>query len=132
MGSPPGAARHDTDDSRNGAVDYRLQRARVLTEVRAGVRARSEVCDVHPELLRVARNVAVPGDETCPLCEDAALVRVSYVFGPRLPPGGKLCTTAAEVTHYEGRRGEFACYEVEVCPACGWNHLTRRYPVGRG
>jgi hypothetical protein len=22
------------------------------------------------------------------------------------------------------------CYEVEVCPACAWHHLMRKYPAG--
>ena len=27
------------------------------------------------------------------------------------------------------RKGRFTSYEVEVCSACGWNHLRRRYPL---
>jgi len=110
-------------------VDYRLQRQRVLTDVAEGRVGRADVCDAHPELLRVARNLAEVGDVVCPVCEDAAVARVSYVFGPRLPAGGKLCTTAAEVGRFRQRSGSFNCFEVEVCPACGWNHLLRRYPL---
>jgi hypothetical protein len=25
---------------------------------------------------------------------------------------------------------QVACYVVEVCPACAWNHLTRVFHVG--
>lgn len=131
MGFHPGMAHRDAGRSA-GAVDYRLERQRVLTAVGRGQMARSDVCDAHPELMRVARNAAPATDEICPVCEDAPTRRVSYIFGPRLPAGGKVCTTPAEIGRVARRRGDFACYEVEVCPACGWNHLLRRFPVGAG
>jgi hypothetical protein len=28
------------------------------------------------------------------------------------------------------RREPVACYVVEVCPECAWNHLTRVFQVG--
>lgn len=129
MGFHPATARHAAWRS-TGAVDYRLERQRVLTAVDRGRVARAAVCDAHPELLRVARNAAPATDEICPVCEDAPTRRVSYVFGPRLPAGGKVCTSPAEIARIARRRGEFTGYEVEVCPACGWNHLLRRFPVG--
>jgi Family of unknown function (DUF5318) len=128
VGFRPGFAA-DEERVGSGGVDYRLQRQRLLSEVLAGRVGRADVCDAHPELLRVARNMVAPTAETCPVCEDAATARVSSVFGPRLPAGGKLCTTPAEVSRYRRRAGSFHCYEVEVCPACGWNHLLRRYPL---
>ena len=57
------------------------------------------------------------------------LVLVSYVFGPRLPAFGRCITTAKELKAFTKRskEGEFACYVVEVCPACHWNHLARTF-----
>ena len=109
-----------------GAVDYRLQRRTTLREVREGIVARSEVCDAHPELLRVARHSAPETGEECPICEEHPLVSVTYVFGPRLPAGGKLALNQTELDRIATRSGTFASYEVEVCGSCGWNHLLRR------
>ena len=109
-----------------GTVDYRLQRRRTLRDVRDGTVARDAVCDAHPELTRVARSTAPDTRETCPICEDRWLARVSYVFGPRLPAGGKLAMTQSELDRIATRSGTFASYEVEICGACGWNHLLRR------
>jgi hypothetical protein len=113
----------------HGAVDYRLQRMRLIADVEAGMVARSEVCDAHPELLRVARNVAPPTSDDCPICDKPGLRMVCYVFGPRLGGGGKCVTSLEERQRLARRRGDFACYDVEICPDCGWNHLLRRYPL---
>lgn len=112
-----------------GAVDYRLQRQRVVADVHAGIVDRSDACDIHPELLRAARNVAVPGPDECPICDATGLRTLSYVFGPRLGAGGKLVATLDEMQRLARRSGEFVCYEVECCVECGWNHLRRRFPL---
>ena len=91
---------------------------------------RLDVCDAHPELLRAARNVGSPVEETCPICEEAALVLVTYVFGPRLPSQGRCPATATELDRLHRRADPVVCYVVEVCPECGWNHLVRMYPAG--
>ncbi|MDG2114585.1 MAG: DUF5318 family protein [Actinomycetota bacterium] len=112
-----------------GTVDYRLQRRRLLADIESGLTDRSEACDIHPELLRVARNAAMPFGRDCPLCQDGALKLVAYVFGPRLGGGGKCVVSDDELQRLAKRSGEFIAYEVEVCPDCGWNHLVRRYPL---
>lgn len=96
--------------------------------------AAHEVCDAHPELLRAARNVGTGTGDTCPICEDAELVLVSYLFGPSLPASGRCVTTAGELDRLatSARSGPLACYVVEVCPACGWNHLNHTYLVPHG
>ena len=121
----PGLVAKDAADG-VGSVDYRLQRRRTLREVREGIIARNEVCDAHPELLRVARNSAPETGDTCPICEEQQLASVTYVFGPRLPAGGKLALNQTELDRIAKRSGTFATYEVEVCASCGWNHLLRR------
>jgi len=110
-----------------GQIDYRLARRALISEFRKGRLARHEVCDAHPELRRAARECSEATDERCPICEDADLVLVSYVFGPRLPAHGRCVTSRAELRRLAGRSGELACYVVEVCPACDWNHLARSF-----
>lgn len=112
-----------------GEIDYRLARQSVISEFRKGRLARHEVCDAHPELVRAARNVGEESSQECPICEDANVVLVSYVFGPRMPAHGRCVTTKAEMTRLSRSAGELACYVVEVCPACSWNHLARTFLV---
>ncbi len=110
-------------------IDYRLQRRRLLRDIERGNVDREEAREIHPELLRVARNTAPTIDELCPLCHDAELRIVAYVFGPRLGPGGKCVISDEELQKIARRKGRFTSYEVEVCAVCGWNHLRRRYPL---
>src|SRR5213080_1657090 len=117
-------------DGPAGQVDYRLARRAVLAEYRRGRLSRLDVCDAHPELLRAAKNVGEDTSIECPICEEAELVHVSYVFGSRLPPQGRCITSRAELDKLARRPTVIACYVVEVCPECSWNHLTRTFPVG--
>jgi hypothetical protein len=110
-----------------GEIDYRLARRSLIAEYRRGRLARHEVCDAHPELMRNARECAEPSRLICPICEEANLVLVTYVFGPRLPASGRCITSRAEMAALAKRPGEFACYVVEVCPECRWNHLAKTF-----
>ena len=114
-----------------GRVDYRLARNAVVSQFRKGRLSRNDVCDAHPELIRAARNVGTASEEDCPICEDAKLVHVSYVFGSRMPAHGRCITTSAELLKLDRSTRELACYVVEVCPTCSWNHLSRTFPLGR-
>ena len=73
-----------------GQVDYRLARNSVVSEFHKGRLSRFDICDAHPELLRAAANVGDETREECPICEEARVRLVSYVFGDRLPPSGCL------------------------------------------
>ncbi len=115
-----------------GAIDYRLSRKQVIDAYRAGELALHEVCDAQPELRRAAANASRPSTTECPICEDCPVVVVQYVFGPRLPSHGRCITLASELRDLNRRRGEFTCYDVEVCPACAWNHLLRVRTLGVG
>lgn len=110
-----------------GEVDYRLARQALISEYRKGRLARQDICDAHPELRRAAREVGEPSERLCPICEESNLVLVSYVFGPRLPAHGRCVTSKTELRSFVKRSGEFACYVVEVCPGCSWNHLARSF-----
>jgi hypothetical protein len=116
----------------SGTIDYRLARQALVSEFRKGRLAQHEVCDAHPELVRAARECGEPTSIDCPICEAAQVVLVSYVFGPRLPSFGRCITSKAELAKLARRTDDMACYVVEVCPACSWNHLARVLPLGRG
>ena len=120
-----------SDDRLSGQVDYRLSRNAVVNQFRRGRLSRADVCDAHPELLRVARSLGQPTGDECPICESGPMVHVSYAFGRHLPSGGHPFTDPDELTRVQRRAGEVACYVVEVCPACSWNHLIRAFAVGR-
>jgi len=113
-----------------GQVDYRLARNAVISEFRKGRLGRPDVCDAHPELVRAAREIGRPTTDECPICEDAQLVLVSYVFGPRLPAHGRCVTTQKELTVFARKTVVNTCYVVEVCPECSWNHLARIFTLG--
>ena len=93
-----------------GSVDYRFARRRLLHRYRAGELTRADVCDAQHEL-RLAR----------------------FVFGPRMPPGGRVVAGRAELLRLADRHrgGGLRCYTVEVCLECRWNHLLDITPVGR-
>lgn len=120
------------DPTGSGEIDYRLARQRVLSEFREGALARHEICDAHPELRRAGAHVGVPTGDPCPVCEEAELVRVTYVFGPRLPAHGRCVSSRGELARLARRKGDFAAYEVEVCTACAWNHLVRAFELRAG
>lgn len=117
--------------SATGVIDYRLARNAVICELRKGRLSRRDVCDAHPELLRAARSVGAVTGETCPVCEEEALVHVTFAFGPRLPAGGRCVGSTRDATLLARRATEVACYVVEVCPGCSWNHLVRMFLTGR-
>src|SRR5437588_2330405 len=97
-----------------GEVDYRLARNMVVSEFKRGRLSRLDVCDAHPELLRAARNCGAATGEDCPICEDAEVVHVSFVFGPRLPAHGRCISDGKELVQLSRRREEPACYVVEA------------------
>lgn len=130
MDFSPSALRGVPVTGAGGRVEYRLARNAVISQFRKGRLSRIDVCDAHPELIRAARNIGTALDEACPICEAAELVHVTYVFGPRLPPQGRCPATAAELGRLSRRADEVACYVVEVCRECAWNHLVRMYPAG--
>ena len=100
-------------------VDYRMARRALLRDLRSGLRSVADVCDAHPELMRAARFIGEETGEACPICEQPGLRVLFYTYGKELK-GREL----------RERFGEFACYVVEVCTSCSWNHLVRSYLSG--
>ncbi|HZJ27245.1 MAG TPA: DUF5318 family protein [Acidimicrobiia bacterium] len=113
-------------------VDYALARRAVLADLRRGVVAQHDVCDAHPELLRAARHVGQPAEGNCPVCSGAHVRHVSYVYGDGLKrANGRCISYPGELEKLGASVDEFACYIVEVCVDCSWNHLGRRELLGR-
>jgi hypothetical protein len=110
--SEPGASRASRAVSADisAGVEYRLVRNRLVRDVERGRTMKIDVCDAHPELLRAARNVGRP------ICAECRLVKVTFVFGAKLPAGGRCPGTAAELAQLCKRPEPVLCYEVEVCP----------------
>jgi Family of unknown function (DUF5318) len=120
------------DDARAGTIEYRLARRHLINEYGRKRLDRRDICDAHPELIRAALHVGAPMPEPCPICAEDTLVSVSYVFGGRLPSYGRCITKAKELDQFSKQRGEYACYVVEICSTCRWNHLIRMFRLGRG
>ena len=110
------------------SVEYRLVRDAKSRAVRTGKMSAEDVCDAHPELLRAAKHIGRPTNDRCPVCDGAATVEVTYVFGAKLPPGGTCPGTPTELKRLLKREEPVQAYTVEVCTACKFHHLLRRYP----
>lgn len=128
----PTAIRGVSNGAPAATIDYRLARLAVVSEYRKGRLARHEVCDAHPELRRAAAQASEPTAMECPICEEANVVLVTYAFGSRLPASGRCITAKGELAKLARGRAQLACYVVEVCPACSWNHLARTFVLGDG
>lgn len=113
-----------------GSIDYRFARRQTLHRFRAGEIGADEVCDAQSELMRVALNCSQRSTAKCPVCAERNIRIVRYVFGPRLPPGGRPVASRREVSMMAGRPGDFRCYTIEVCAGCRWNHLLQIEPIG--
>ena len=119
-----------TSTADGAVVEFGLVRHALLAKLAAGTLRYEDVCDAHPELLRAAKNIGRSTGETCPVCRDAELVEVTYVFGARLPAGGTCPTSRAELLKLERREDPVQCYAVEVCVACSFHHLVRKWSAG--
>ncbi|MGH9300986.1 MAG: DUF5318 family protein [Acidimicrobiales bacterium] len=115
-----------------GQIDYRLARNAKISEFRKGRLSRNDVCDAHPELIRAARNIGEATEIDCPICGEVQLVLVRFVFGPRMPAHGHCLGSATELSKLARRSATLACYVIEVCPHCCWNHMTRAFSIGGG
>ena len=115
---------------RPGRIEYRLMRESIVKEYRRGRLGRLDVCDAQPELMRVATNLGRETETECPICEDEQLVHVTFAFGPGLPASGLPLGSMRDLTKPARRNAEVACYVVEVCRGCSWNHLLSVFAMG--
>ncbi|MQA93091.1 MAG: hypothetical protein GEV11_00085 [Streptosporangiales bacterium] len=118
--------------SQRSIVDYALRRRAVLADVAAGRTAVDDVCDPHPDLLRAARYHGESASASCPICQHGHLTHVKYVYGDELGRYVGRVKQTDELAEMARQYSEFRVYVVEVCRACGWNHLTMSYLLGTG
>jgi hypothetical protein len=112
---------------RPGEINYKLARQNVLHAFRSGAISQLQICDAQTELTRNANYCGVALEELCPVCAAESLRNVTYVFGPRLPSGGRCISNLAEMNRLARRDATYTAYVVEVCVDCGWNHLIRSF-----
>jgi len=117
--------------SQRDVIDYALQRRALLGDVASGRRAQAEACDAHPHLLLAAKHYGTPSPDVCPVCERHCQQHVRYVFGAALGKVSGQAKSPAELAQLAATHDEFDVYVVEVCTACGWNHLIRSFVHGR-
>ncbi|MQA63632.1 MAG: hypothetical protein GEU86_19625 [Actinophytocola sp.] len=113
-------------------VDYALQRRALLGQLRAGRVSANDVCDAGPYLRRAAQFHGERTDHTCPVCRKSRLTLVAWVYGDELKHAAGSARKPDELERMANLFAEFTVYVVEVCDACGWNHLAMSYVLGTG
>ena len=132
-GEPPfRRARRRTGDedharARLGVVDYTLAKRALLRQAQGGLFSRLELCDAHPELLRAARYVGEDASRPCPVCDEYHLRLLAYVYAEELKADNGRVWTIEKALALAARCKGGACYVVEVCTSCSWNHLTEAF-----
>jgi len=120
-------------------IDYALARRSVLRDFRRGMLTTLDVCDAHPELMRVAEHHGHLTERECPICADndvrSPLCEVDYLYGDGLrKSNGRPVTEYNQLEDAEAaatKSGKtFHKYRVEVCLECKWNFLIRREDRG--
>lgn len=110
-----------------GAVDYTLVKRALLRDFRRGLLSKVDICDAHPELMRAARNVGEKTSRACPVCRVDGLRLLAYVFADDLKgENGRVWDLEKALTIAASHR-DGACYVVEVCTDCSWNHLSEAF-----
>ena len=120
--------------SQREVIDYALKRRSTLQALKRPGRslARHDACDADPLLIRAAKYHGEPASGPCPVCESTEMVVLSYVFGEQLGQYSGRIKRTAELEEMAHEFGEFKVVVVEVCPACGWNHMILSYLLGDG
>jgi hypothetical protein len=109
-----------------GLVDYTLAKRALIRDFRRGLLSRFEICDAHPELMRAARYLGADATRPCPVCKRFELRLLAYVYADGLRRNnGRAFEIEEGLALAATRRG--ACYVVEVCTGCSWNHLSEAF-----
>lgn len=112
-----------------GVVDYTLAKRALLRDFRRGLLSRWEICDAHPELLRAARYLGAESQRPCPVCGQRELRLLAYVYAEGLRTNNGRAFEIEEAMALAARQRGGACYVVEVCTGCCWNHLSEAFMV---
>lgn len=114
-----------------GVIDYTLAKRALLRDAQVGVLGLTDICDAHPELIRAAKHVGEPTSNDCPVCGKAKLVLLAYVYGENLrDQNGRVWSIETGLKLAASSPGA-ACYVVEVCTYCQWNHLRESFTARR-
>lgn len=113
-----------------GVVDYTLAKRALIRDARRGLLSRTDLCDAHPELMRAARNVGEDSRRPCPVCDEPNMRLVAYVYADDLRANNGRVWSIRQALAKAAQSRNGACYVVEVCTGCGWNHLHEAF-VGR-
>jgi Family of unknown function (DUF5318) len=117
--------------TQRGTVDYSLAKRALLRDFYANRVGVYDICDASPYLKSAARFHGDPTDERCPVCRRENLTHVNYVYGDELKASAGQARSGAELPLLAMTLREFQVYVVEVCRACGWNHLIEQFVLGR-
>jgi hypothetical protein len=112
-----------------GSVDYTLAKRALLRDFRRGALSRFEICDAHPELLRAARYLGDDASSPCPVCDRYELRLLAYVYADGLKRNNGRAFQVQEALAVASAHRGGACYVVEVCTGCSWNHLAEAITV---
>jgi len=110
-----------------GVVDYTLAKRALLRDFRRGLLSRLEICDAHPELLRAARYLGAEASRPCPVCDEWELRLLAYVYADGLKRNNGRAFEVEEALALTAAQRGGACYVVEVCTSCNWNHLSEAF-----
>ena len=110
-----------------GIVDYTLAKRAQLRDFRSGLLSRPDICDAHPELLRAARYLGAEASHPCPVCRRYELRLLAYVFADGLKGNNGRAFEVEKGLAVAARHRGGACYVVEVCTWCSWNHLSEAF-----
>jgi hypothetical protein len=110
-----------------GTVDYTLAKRALLRDFRRGILSKPDICDAHPELLRAGRYLGQEASRPCPVCEEGDLRLLAYVFADTLRQHNGRAFGVNEALSLAARQRSAACYVVEVCLDCSWNHLAEAF-----
>lgn len=111
-------------------VSHRLERAQTLRGLRAGTLTRDEACDASFLLRTAATFHGTITNDACPVCESPDLREVLWVHGEELGRATNSARSMQEIEKLADSGLHFGVHTVEVCPACGWNHILETRDVG--
>lgn len=120
--------------SRREVIDYALQRRSTIRRLRGRVRSitRDQACDADPLLIKSAVHHGEACPTACPVCAQSSMHLLRYVFGSQLGQYSGRIRSSAELEEMQTEFGEFKVCVVEVCIACGWNHMIQTFLLGDG
>ena len=108
-------------------MDYTLAKRALLREFRRGLTSRLEICDAHPELLRAAKHLGKESTRPCPVCSKEELRLLAYVYADGTGRDNGRAWRVEDGLSIAAAHPGAACYVVEVCLECSWNHLTEAF-----